>query len=180
MQGKIELNSVIGEGSCFTVLIPLEVTALAKLAKKEAINQEEQTSAIAQDFAHFRVLLVEDDAIAAVATKMNLNRFGCDVDWAKSGQEAVEMITKEDYALVFMDIGLPDQSGIEVAREIRALKDAKKARISIVALTGHGGGKSRQVCLDAGMQSVLSKPANLADLKKAIDYFAGNHSKHKS
>ena len=63
----------------------------------------------------------------------------------------------------------PDIDGIRVYFNG---EDEKKSNIHIVALTGHAYGKSRQLCLNAGMQSVYSKPASLEDLKKALDYFS--------
>lgn len=172
MQGRIEISSEVGSGSCFTVLLPLEVTRLAWEHSTKPVEVEQASELTIESAGEVSVLLVEDDAIAAVATRMNLSRLGCHIDWAKSGKEALEMVASNDYQLIFMDIGLPDGSGIEVARDIRQLTDSQKSKTPIVALTGHAGGKSRQLCLDAGMQSVLSKPAAPEELKKAIDYFA--------
>ena len=91
---------------------------------------------------------------------------------AQSGEETLEKVKQADYAIIFMDIGLPNMSGIETALAIRGLDHAEKAKVPIVALTGHARGQIRQVCLDAGMQGVFSKPITPEDLKKALDYFA--------
>jgi CheY-like chemotaxis protein len=93
---------------------------------------------------------------------------------AESGEEAIEKLKQKDYALIFMDIGLPGMTGIETAVAIRRLKDVTKSNTPIVALTGHAYGKSRQLCLNAGMQSVCSKPATPEDLRKALDYFSAS------
>lgn len=173
MSGTIKVGSNQGKGSCFTILLPLEVEVLGgseSVTSKQAQTQSVKSSQD-KDYSGLRILLVEDDSIAATAVRMGLKHMGCDVDWAKSGEEAITQVNENDYGFVFMDIGLPNMSGIDVARKIRMLTDKKKASVPIVALTGHAGGKSRQICLDAGMQTVLSKPADQEELHKALAYF---------
>jgi CheY-like chemotaxis protein len=184
MQGKIEVKSQVGEGSCFTVYIPFEVV---KMGLSQFIPSSDiSTQSVQHEFkkederqpekeiksSGKRILLVEDDKIVSLATRMNLSKLGCLVDTAESGEEALEKIKENEYQLVFMDIGLPNMSGIETALAIRGLTEKEKAKVPIVALTGHARSQSRKLCLDAGMQGVFSKPMSLEDLKKALDYFA--------
>ena len=186
MKGEIKLESIVGEGSHFTVYLPFKVekesktqfvnspTKCEEWVQEEGDRLERKSTSDSEEMNKRKrsVLLVEDDKIAGKVVSMALTRLGCSVDIAESGEEAIEKLTHKDYKLLFMDIGLPGMTGIETATAIRRLKDENKSNIPIVALTGHAYGKSRQLCLNAGMQSVYSKPASLEDLKKALDYFS--------
>lgn len=178
MKGEISVESKVGEGTCFTLSIPLTIEkegkteplnvtekAVKKISKK---NEGPDSGAISSQ----PVLLVEDDKIAAMAVRMNLTKLGCQVDWVESGEDALEKAKNTNCSIIFMDIGLPKKTGVETASEIRGFMDKEKASTPIVALTGHARGKIRQLCLNVGMQNVLSKPADFVDLKKALNYFS--------
>jgi CheY-like chemotaxis protein len=174
MHGKIEVESKLENGSCFTMYLPFLVEKEGKTQLKTIHENPVIKEVVVEKkgVGHHRVLLVEDDKLASMAIRSNLSKLDCEVDWAQSGEEALDKIEKNDYHIVFMDIGLPAKSGVDVAREVRQHNNSKKSAIPIVALTGHARGKIRQFCLNVGMQSVLSKPANLDDLKKALNYFS--------
>jgi PAS domain S-box-containing protein len=176
MKGTIRVESQVGEGTCFTLSLPftIEKEGTTQLYGDTSETPTRELSLKDEESRPpgWKVLLVEDDKIAAIAIRMTLTKLGCQVDWAQSGEEALEKSVTHNYSLIFMDIGLPQKSGIEVTREIRGLREKKKAGVPIIALTGHARGKIRKVCLDAGMQQVLSKPATPEDLRKALDYFS--------
>lgn len=178
MKGEINVESKMGEGACFSLLIPFTIekeggAELVNGAVEPQKNASEKESVLQNNNTENQsVLLVEDDKIAAMAVRMSLTKLGCQVDWVESGEEALEKVAISDYSLVFMDIGLPNKSGVEAASEIRGLADKTKAETPIVALTGHARGKIRQLCFNVGMQNVLSKPADFKDLEKALNYFS--------
>ena len=178
MQGEICVDSEVGVGSCFTLHLPFVI-------ENEGLTQfsgsDEVTNNVGKGDIQFEakagknmlpVLLVEDDRIAAMATRASLLRMGCNVDWADTGESSLEKLKNNDYGIIFMDIGLPEKSGTETATEIRRMEDKNKSNVPIIALTGHVRGKIGERCLDAGMQCVVSKPASMADLKKAIDTYS--------
>lgn len=188
LQGTIRVDSVEGEGSVFTVEVPMLV------ASEEAVAQGEQErlkkakrntletpspavvrrrgSRVKSEPDGPRVLVVEDSKLAFVALEMLLRPYQCRVDHAATAQEGVDMAGAEPYELVLMDVGLPDFSGIEATRLIREQKDAEA--LPIVAVTGHADDPEQcQACFEAGMQRVLSKPASAAELAEVFDtYFA--------
>ncbi len=112
------------------------------------------------------VLVVEDQIVAAQIARRILQEHQCASDIAKTGEEALEKIKTEVYDLVLMDIGLPDIDGIEVTRLMRNHLDPKTT--PIIALTAHITPEKAKVCLDAGMQDVISKPLDIPGLKKAL------------
>ena len=91
---------------------------------------------------------------------------------AENGTQAIEMIQAHDYDLVLMDIGLPDIEGIEVTRQIRAMKNPVTSQVPIVALTGHVNDlKKREEAFAAGMQDVFSKPLSLHKLEALLEQY---------
>lgn len=103
-----------------------------------------------------RVLLVEDNRMIQMVHYRLLERFGCHVDLAKNGQQALDMVS-HCHDLIFMDIGLPDISGIEVTAEIRR-REGNNRRTRIVALTALLEQEIHEACLAAGMDGVETKP----------------------
>lgn len=179
MDGKIRVDSKVGEGSTFTVTIPLQVamseslkqTPMSKLNSDVAIPITTQTRTINDAISdnatanletdHLpKVLLVEDNPMIQFVTKNLLNTAGFAVDLAGSGEEALEMVEPNKYGLIYMDIGLPGMTGYQTAKAIREKEKQLSAAIEvpIIALTGHGAVDVLAFCDDAGMQGILSKP----------------------
>lgn len=116
-----------------------------------------------------RVLVVEDVDIAQKMAMMVLENLGCDVDIAGDGREAIDMYQQNQYDMIFMDIGLPDTSGIEVAKIIRGLEN--KIHTPIVALTAHSDNDYKTASLSAGMNDFLVKPLTMAAAESMLKKF---------
>ena len=156
LRGKITAESTVNEGSCFTMTIPFVASdAQTAQALREALPPS-------------MVLLVEDSKPVVLAVKSMLEGMNCTVHTVDSGEEAVKHADEHDYDVVFMDIGLPDISGIEATKNIRALDDQEKANVPVIALTGHMDAKKRRACIGAGMQDILRKPASNEALKTML------------
>ena len=110
------------------------------------------------------VLLVEDNEMLQLLHREMLTQLGCTVDIAANGEEALKC-ADHGYDLIFMDVGLPGKSGIEVAAELRAREERQKLRI--IALTAHGE-DIEAACLSAGMESIIHKPVDLKTFKALI------------
>ena len=175
MKGTIVVDSAIGKGSCFTLILPFivddhadTVTTLTTSAKAISAPQSlapTNDAATTSKATKAHVLVVEDSPPAALAVRMFLQRLKCEVDTAENGTQAIEKASSVNYDLILLDVGLPDISGIEVTKLIREFSDVKKANVPIVALTGHAGDEKRQECLSAGMQDVLTKPTSFPELQ---------------
>lgn len=116
------------------------------------------------------ILLVEDTPILQIVHKKMLENLGLHVELAKTGEEALKKINQSTYKLIFMDIGLPGMSGIEAATEIRRLTSSKK-HTPIIALTAFVDQKTKQACLDAGINLVANKPIKQEKLSKLVSCF---------
>jgi len=117
-----------------------------------------------------KVLLVEDVQIAQKMATMILEDLGCSVDVADSGKQALQKYQGNHYHMVFMDIGLPDTTGIEVAKEIRSLENNNN-RTPIVALTAHNDDSYRSASLNAGMNDFMVKPLTKDGAQSVLNKF---------
>ena len=114
-----------------------------------------------------RVLVVEDNDIARLVETKTIQKFHCDVDTAKNGNEALDKLKHQHYDLVFMDIGLPDISGLKLTETIRNTENINRA-VPIVALTGHDENATHNQATFAGMDSFIVKPLTEENCKKAL------------
>lgn len=113
------------------------------------------------------VLLVEDMKVNQMVTATQLRREGHRVDVASSGPEALALAARTPYDLVLMDLMMPEMSGYDAARRMRALP-GHAGRVPIYALTANTGEEDRARCLAAGMQGMLSKPVPAAALRDVL------------
>jgi CheY-like chemotaxis protein len=113
------------------------------------------------------VLLAEDNAVNQKVGLRILKRFGCQVDVAGNGRQAVEMAARARYDLILMDCRMPEMDGFEACRNIREGLPAG-VHVPIVALTAHAITGAREDCLSAGMDDFLTKPVHPADLERVL------------
>jgi len=157
--GTIEAKSEgQGRGAKFTVSLP----AIERPAPHEV---GVVTSAPAGTPSR-RILLVEDnrDALESLAALLTLN--GHQVRIASSGAQGLAMAAKLALDVAIIDIGLPDIDGYEMAAKLR--HSASTRALRLIALTGYGTPEDRRRALNAGFDAHLAKPADVADLEKAM------------
>jgi CheY-like chemotaxis protein/HPt (histidine-containing phosphotransfer) domain-containing protein len=114
-----------------------------------------------------KILIVEDDDLNLQMDRILFSQLGHNVDVASSGAQALAVLEARDYDLVFMDVQMPEMSGLEATRRIRALENSKK-NIPIIALSAHSESKHGQLCLEAGMDGYLSKPFETKRINQII------------
>jgi len=115
-----------------------------------------------------KVLLVEDNPIIQRVHQYMLSDLGCETEIAKDGAEAL-VLGRHDYDLIFLDIGLPDLNGIEVAKKLRRYPN--HIHTPILALTAHVDAVTKKNCLEAGVVRVLHKPVEFNTLAEMLrDY----------
>ena len=164
MGGEIQVTSSLGQGSCFTAEIPLQ------LASEEALTQS--TAALPPDFslAGRRILLAEDNALNAEITATILSDAQATVETAEDGATALAMLQAAPagyYDLILMDIQMPHMNGYQAAKAIRALPDPR-AKTPIIAMTANAFEEDRKAAFAAGMDAFATKPIELSKLVQVI------------
>jgi len=161
MDGRIAVRSREGEGSTFEFFIEVGIAPLAPV-----VAEPEPELVLPRAL---RVLVAEDNHINQMVSRRLLEKMGIDADIANNGEEAVALVLKGSYDIVFMDVQMPGTDGLDATRKIRA---ALPRRLPIVALTAHASNDDRDLCLAAGMDDYLTKPVTAAALREAIEQWA--------
>lgn len=170
MGGSITVESRVGEGTLFTVIIPHRIT------DKESFESACELSLDIEkdEFIGKRILLAEDNELnIEIATEI-LKELGFEVENARDGLICVDMLRKAEpgyYDLILMDVQMPNMDGYQATKTIRELTDIRKD-IPIVAMTANAFEEDKQYAFSIGMNGHIAKPLNvkslLMELKKFI------------
>lgn len=150
MGGRIELDSQLGVGSCFTVILELPLALSLEPAHADLPGS-------GREKFEGRVLLVEDNRVNQLVAQGLLQKLGLQVDTADNGLMALQCMEQQDYRLILMDCQMPQLDGFETTQRIRNLNPSK-ASTPIIALTANAMEGDQARCFEAGMDDYLSKP----------------------
>jgi len=171
MKGDILVNSELGAGSTFSLIIPLHesVSEREALKDKEIMSQNKKKKERQTVDENNKVLLVEDYEGNVVMLSYILESMECVFDIARTGVEALNYYKKGHYDLILMDIQMPEMDGLTAAREIRKYEaENKRMQTPIIGMTAHATAGDKDKCLEAGMNAYLPKPIIEADLEFQI------------
>lgn len=161
MNGRIWFETKQNVGSTFHFTFRTEISANPVAAKKR--NDTDVTVVPTT----LKILVAEDNPINQTVVQGLLQQFGHDIDIANNGIEALEMLSKKSYDVLFLDCHMPKMDGFETTQNI--LADSRKyGKPKIVALTASVLEEDKNRCFAAGMDDFLSKPVRSADLKKVL------------
>ncbi|MDQ7060620.1 MAG: ATP-binding protein [Sulfurimonas sp.] len=158
MKGTIDLQSTEGEGSCFSIMIPLKE---AKVLQEQEESQEDEQRELLSAY----VLIAEDNKTNQMLIGILMEEFGLDFKIANDGVEAVEMFGKEKFDLVLMDENMPNLNGCDAMKKIHSFHGND---VPIVALTANAMTGDKQRFLDSGMDDYVAKPIDDEELYKVI------------
>ena len=171
MDGTIEVKSKQGKGSTFTVTIPCR-----KASEDDSLVKKNSNLRNKNCLNGVRILLVEDNEInTEIATEL-LTEEGCIVETANDGVACIDMIEKADadyYKMILMDIQMPVMNGYDATLAIRKMKDTKKARIPIIAMTANAFAEDAQKGFSVGMNAHVAKPVDMNILVPTMLKFLG-------
>jgi CheY-like chemotaxis protein len=172
MEGKIVAESRLAEGSTFwfTLRLPLDKTPTAPFVvpRMTVAMPLPKTVDRAVKGLEGRILVAEDNVVNQRVAILTLQKFGCRVDVAANGKEAVEMWETIPYDLILMDCNMPEMDGLEATAQIRK-REAGKRHIPIIAMTANAIEGDREKCLTAGMDDYISKPVKPPVLRHALE-----------
>lgn len=169
MGGEIIVESMLGKGSDFTVILSLPVTdAQAETEEKSAAPDEPEDQG---ESIPCRILMAEDNEINAMIAVELLGQKGAQVEVAEDGQKAVDMFAGKPagyYDIILMDIQMPVMDGRTAARTIRAMDRSDAAGVPIFALSADAFVEDERLSRESGMNGHLSKPIDFDALWKTI------------
>ncbi|MEM1203054.1 MAG: ATP-binding protein [Acidobacteriota bacterium] len=154
MEGTVEVESTLGQGTAFTVLLPLEEAAADWRQETLVASRPQVTKADG-----VRVLAVDDTSDGRLLVDAILGGAGFDVSTVASGGDALALLDRELFDVVLMDIEMPVMDGFETTRRLRQLEQRRKRQpVPVVAVSAHAIEGYRERCLAAGMNDYLTKP----------------------
>lgn len=173
MDGYVSVESEYGVGSTFSFVIPLGIKDWTPAGRLEDYRYEEEMDEAEDDETlvlapDARVLIVDDTFLNLMVAEALMEPTKMKTDTAESGEDALRMIEREDYDLIFMDHFMPGMDGVETTERIRAMSDPKKSHIPIVALTADAMEGVREELLSKGMDDFLTKPIVIKDLGQVL------------
>ncbi len=164
MEGTIEVQSEPGNGTEFTIILPLKASSADQT---ETAADKAVSDALSRSYEGKTLLVVDDSATNLKLAERVLAKFGFTVIRADSGINAIHIVEDSkpgDIDMILMDVQMPVMDGLEATRRIRALKDTDLAKIPIIAMTANAFASDVQDCLDAGMNAHIPKPFRKEEL----------------
>jgi CheY-like chemotaxis protein/nitrogen-specific signal transduction histidine kinase/HPt (histidine-containing phosphotransfer) domain-containing protein len=149
----------------------------AKPVAKQAASNTKLDPTLANRLP-LRILLCDDNAINQKVAQRLLQQMGYRADLASNGLEALAALDRRPYDLIFMDVMMPEMSGLEATRIIRDRQKQKSEfpnyipSITIIAMTASAMQGDREKCLEAGMDDYIAKPIRLEDVRAIIERWA--------
>lgn len=164
MNGNIDVESMVGKGSTFTMTLRLRVQNHSKLNSVDTRN-------IIKSLKGQKILLVDDNELNLEIEVEILEELGLVIETATNGEIAVEKIRNsklDEYAFILMDIQMPVMDGRKATEIIRSFDNLRLASIPIIALSANAFESDRQLSLKCGMNAHLTKPINIDELLEMI------------
>ncbi|WP_461247004.1 hybrid sensor histidine kinase/response regulator [Treponema sp. R6D11] len=162
MGGKITVDSEYEQGSIFLVIIPIVLGKKEEVKTNKGLPEGQSLSA-----PDAKVLVVDDNEFNIRVAEGLIGLFKINVQTAFSGKEAIDLVQKNDYDIVFMDHMMPEMDGVEATGIIRKLGDKYK-KLPIIALTANAVQGAREMFLSNGFDGFISKPIDIHEMYRIL------------
>ena len=172
MNGKIFVSSRYGEGSVFTVELPQTIVSDQKMGQyyehRHVSGNDNVTKFSNSEFSGIKILVVDDTALNLKVISSFLNKTKADVSCVQSGEEMLELVTKNKYDIILLDHMMPNMDGIETLKCFRELENNLCKNTPVIALTANAIVGAKEMYLEAGFNDYLSKPIKMEKLFEMI------------
>jgi len=167
MGGTIGARSTPGKGSTFWFELPLAGAKSEHPWSRPRDAVAAPARAVARSGESPLVLVAEDNPISQMVAVRLLEKLGYRVEVVADGHEALEAVSRAEYAAILMDCEMPVMNGYEATRAIRG-REVRDARMPIIAMTAHSGDGAEAKCRAAGMDDYVTKPVRQQALRDAL------------
>jgi signal transduction histidine kinase/ligand-binding sensor domain-containing protein/CheY-like chemotaxis protein len=174
MGGRIWVESDGARGSAFHFtarFAPAEGKDTSAPVRSDGLRQ--LLNAASEGAQGLRILLAEDNLVNQRLVTRLLERRGHQVVPVATGRQALEILARESFDMILMDVQMPDMDGLEATRAIRSREQSRFARTPIVALTAHTMKGDRERCLAAGMDAFITKPIDAVEFLTVVEALGG-------
>ena len=174
MQGRLEVDSVPGDGSTFWLELPDAQLVEAQAADTvEPGSNKESTQTMPTGMP--RILVAEDNKVNLLLIEAQMEELEYQADFVENGVESLKLWQSGKYNLLMTDIRMPVMDGYELISQIRSQEDGAGKASPIVVISANAMDDDVKRCIEAGADEVMSKPFNLEDLRKTIKKWAFMH-----
>jgi len=183
MGGKIWLESEEGSGSTFHFAVRLGSVQARAEEKLHAEDRYADRCVVSddlssKDLSRLRFLVVEDNRVNRLVARRLIEKQNHVVSTAANGREALEMLERETFDCVLMDVQMPVLDGFEATATIRNRERQSGGRVPIIAMTAHAMAGDLERCLAAGMDGYLPKPVHAKTLFATVERVLGSLKTH--
>ncbi|HPG33640.1 MAG: ATP-binding protein [Lentimicrobium sp.] len=166
--GDITVESTPGIGSVFTLELPFDLSE-----NEPAVNEMLQLPGDI-NLTGRRLLVVDDDVFNILLARIIAENAGMVVDVAANGREAIEILESNEYDVVMTDVQMPEISGTELVKHVRAHHNQAVSLVPVIAFTAAKVERYDPEFIDAGFNEVLQKPFSESDFLSRIGYYVTN------
>lgn len=168
MQGRVFVTSEEGLGSCFSFIIPCEPVEKPESSKEEALVESKKPEG--PEWIHGQALIVDDNRQNCLVLKKLLEQLGVEGITVMSAEEALQQLQSTDPRIIFLDLNLPGQSGLELCRQLSQFETRTGGeRPYRVAYTASATTTVQKLCYEHGFHDFIAKPVTFDNLLKVLD-----------
>lgn len=161
-----------GRGSQFTIHLPLIAVQLPGAARHFESRALRSAAADTATLTGVHVLVVDDSPDALMLLRAVLKRYGAEVFTAASVAEAMQVLAQQDPDVIVSDISMPDETGFDLLRKVKAIEVERRRPYPVAALTAHARKEEREVALLAGFHAYIAKPFDQKALIQTLEQLA--------